>query len=132
MSSNGYFSVQRARPDGSFAEADCIFTPAASAMAAAEGVLREPLATHGRARQARARVWYLTDDFSPVSVVFYRQSPQTADDIRGSSFVRGLFNRPLGIVRGGNKNDDFGVLLIIAICCLPVVIVAGLLAAFGR
>jgi hypothetical protein len=69
-----HFSVQRVADDGEPDKTGCIHVDALSPVQAAEIALGETLVIHGDRKLARAVVWKLGDDYSPMSVMLYRPS----------------------------------------------------------
>lgn len=64
--------------DGHPDKGTCIHVNAEGPIRAAEIALGETLCVHGRPELARAKVWHLSDDFSPVSVTLFRPANEKA------------------------------------------------------
>ncbi|HEY4202102.1 MAG TPA: hypothetical protein VGM83_16230 [Devosiaceae bacterium] len=79
MKAVGHFTVQPFAENGRRDNATCIHVEAMGPIQAAELALGETLAVHGTPDCARAMVWKLNDDYSPVSVTLYR-SAMTPDE----------------------------------------------------
>lgn len=77
-SSAARYSVQPVTLDGQPNKGTCIHVDAEGPVRAAEIALGETLCVHGRPENARARVWHLSDDFSPVSVTLFRPATEKA------------------------------------------------------
>ena len=71
-SSAASYSVQPVAQDGQPDKSICIHVDAEGPVRAAEIALGETLCVHGSPENARAKVWHLSDDFSPVSVTLFR------------------------------------------------------------
>lgn len=72
LSAASRYSVQPMTSEGQPDKSTCIHVDAEGPVRAAEIALGETLVIHGRPEQARAKVWHLADDFSPVSVTLFR------------------------------------------------------------
>ncbi len=64
-----FYSVQPLLPDGT-KDGGLISTDASGPLQAAEKVLREPLAIHGKV--VRATVWTMTDAYTPTIITLYK------------------------------------------------------------
>lgn len=73
MSQLESFSVQKCAYDGDdVLTHGCVHVEALSPLHAGEIVLGEVLCIHGPIEKARARVWKLSADYSPVNVMLYQ------------------------------------------------------------
>lgn len=83
MRSTDHFSVQLIDPLGD-ENMDCHHVEAMSPTHAAEIALGETLSLFGSPKLVRARVWRLTEDFTPVSVLLYSTDAIPAADAKNA------------------------------------------------
>jgi hypothetical protein len=74
LTSLEHFTVQPVAENGDADKGNCIHVDAQSPVQAAEIALGETLAIHGKPHAARAVVWKLGEDYSPICVKLYRAS----------------------------------------------------------
>jgi hypothetical protein len=73
MTPSKHFSVQPCIAQGrEIVLGECIHVEAMSPVQAAELALGESLSIQGEQNRARAKVWRLSDDYSPISTILYR------------------------------------------------------------